>query len=180
MVISVIAVCSTVLGEGSFCCETSPELLTSCQMTSTASGLISRYQAGGGAGPRVPRARRAAVPRLPGPPPGPRRCLLRLRRPAGGGLAGRPAGACAAGAVRGGRLLPPVSVLPPGGTVGSNPVGVFPGMTDLARGRGSVSGTPWWLGAADGRLIRYGVVPAQRRAGRQAGHSAVDCRPRST
>ena len=52
--ISVIAVCSTVLGDGSFCSETSPELLTSCQMTSTASGLISRYQA------RRPGRRRAA------------------------------------------------------------------------------------------------------------------------
>ena len=66
--ISVIAVCSTVLGEGSFCSETSPELLTSCQMTSTASGLISRYQA---RRPGRPGRRRAwlAVPAAPGAPP---------------------------------------------------------------------------------------------------------------
>jgi hypothetical protein len=56
VVIRLTAVRQTVVGEGSFCADTSPAELTSCQSSTTAAGAISRYQ------PRPAERRRPGFP----------------------------------------------------------------------------------------------------------------------
>jgi hypothetical protein len=135
------AVWNTVIGEGSFCCETRPETLTSCQATRNTTGLMTRYQ--------LRRRRRVA---------GPRAAVL---SPAGRVLAGAALGVPGLTGPGPAEAGPCVVVLSGGELVWSKPGGEFPGMTDLARGGrvGTVGRAAERAGPAVDRLIRKRPCP---------------------